>query len=464
MAELESDGPSGASFMAELTSAEAEFETLRLTEVEAEKERVAAARVLEDIRGGLIRWERDLAVAAERAGAAERRLQQIELEREDAEARRETARVDAEALAASASKRDEELSAVLARVEESRAAAEAVRARLAEARERAEAVENRQHAAARRAAQLEGDREAAEAQGAELALHLERLQQEIHGTDTLVADLASQGDLFSDRVQTLAEEVAAAAAAADGLEERVRAARVALKEAVVADEEAQSRATSVAARVEALQRLESEQAGVAPAVQAAIEQTPTPILGRVLDFMSGPPELIGAVEAMLGPVAQGLVVSNSANAKKLLSWFSGVWDGSGGLYVLPLDRVPKVDRQGSLADRLEFSGKGADWARALLSDVELVDDGSLLTGEGVRLTAGGASVDHFGIVRIGTPHGGGGVLERRERLKALEDEARVDTRRGRGCRRRSAVRPVRIRCAGGRARGRTIGTPRGRGP
>ena len=420
--ELSSDGPDGASMLAELTAAEAEFEALRVTELAAEKERVAATQALDRIRTSLVEWERDLAVAGERAGSVGRRLEQIARDRHDAEGQRDRARTDAEALEASVAEKEGTLAAVLGRLEESRAVAASVRGRLGDARRHVEEVDTRLHAAVRRAAQLEGDRESAEAQGVELAQHLERLRAEIEGATRLAADLESQGDLFADRVLSLVEETGEARSDVEAAAARVDAARDRLRECTLAETEASEAATSLGARLRALERLEREQEGVAPAVQAAIDQAPAPILGRVLDYISGPRELVGSVEALLGGMAQGLVVKGAADADRVRSWFAETWGGSGGLYLLPLDRVPEGSAPGSLAAALEISGEGGPWVRALLSGVDLVEDGELLTGTGPRVTSDGASVDALGVVRVGTPHGGGGVLERREELKALRAE------------------------------------------
>ena len=75
--DLQTDVQNAAGMVAELSTAEAEFEALRLREVEAEKERSSSVSNLDSIREQLIGWERDLAVADERATYAERRLAQI---------------------------------------------------------------------------------------------------------------------------------------------------------------------------------------------------------------------------------------------------------------------------------------------------------------------------------------------------------------------------------------------------
>jgi chromosome segregation protein len=72
--DLEGDTQTGEGMVAELAAAEADFESLRLREVDAERGRSAAAKALEGVREQLVRWERDLAVADERAAYAVRRV------------------------------------------------------------------------------------------------------------------------------------------------------------------------------------------------------------------------------------------------------------------------------------------------------------------------------------------------------------------------------------------------------
>ncbi|MGB1779031.1 MAG: hypothetical protein ACPHQP_05715, partial [Longimicrobiales bacterium] len=54
--DLSGDVQTEQGMVAELASAEAEYESLRLREVDAEKERVAAAGILEGVRSQLVRW------------------------------------------------------------------------------------------------------------------------------------------------------------------------------------------------------------------------------------------------------------------------------------------------------------------------------------------------------------------------------------------------------------------------
>jgi chromosome segregation protein len=65
-------------------------------------------------------------------------------------------------------------------------------------------------------------------------------------------------------------------------------------------------------------------------------------------------------------------------------------------------------------------GAGEPWVRALLAEVDLVADDEVLTGTGrSRVGASGILRDQYGVVRLGNPSGGGGILERRDELARL---------------------------------------------
>jgi chromosome segregation protein len=125
-------------------------------------------------------------------------------------------------------------------------------------------------------------------------------------------------------------------------------------------------------------------------------------------------------------MVQGLVVKNSGTAARLLEWHSTTWGGAGGLLVLPLDRAIPEEKgeEGSLLARLELKGPGAPWVRKILGGVVLDASGTPTLGSTNRgfLSLSGAAVDSHGVIRIGNPLGSSGILERRERVKALKLE------------------------------------------
>jgi len=433
--ELEGDVQSGEGMVAALRAAEAEYEALRLRQADAERERAEAAKELEAIREQLVRWERDLAVADERASYAVRRLAHIDEERSAARSLAERLDVDAKDLETDRDRVQQEVEGLRAEAEARRAALQEVRDRLQAARERLDGVESRERDLARRGAQLEGDAEAAEAQAAELERRVERLCQELDEAATALTDLQSQGDLFTDRVADLQRAVVAAAGAAEAAASRVAEARRELEAARAAELRAADRASSLGARRAALEQLERDREGVEPAVKAALALGDGGVLGTLSDFLDADADLAHAVEWYLGGLARALVVRDGAAVERVHRWFSDSWMGGGGLILLPLDRVPLAPAGGSLLDRVRSVGEGAPWVRALLGGVEVVDDGSLQGGAGDRVARSGAVVERRGVVRLGNPGGATGLLERREHLRAILDEhaaAVVDADRAQG--------------------------------
>jgi chromosome segregation protein len=419
--DLTHDVESGRGMVAEVQAAEAAYEALRLKEVDAERDRLRAVEGLEGIRDQLVRWERDLAVADERATYADRRLGQIQVER--AEALERVGRLDtgAEELQGGKDRLQVEVDGLHSLAEGRRAALGEVRDRLQEARGRLEGAESREREIARRGAQLEGDAEAADAQAAELDRRLEHLTAELDEAAKTLTDLTSQGDLFSGRVDDLGTGVEEARRAVEAASRAVAQARRDLDDARSVEIEATDRASSLGARRAVLERLERDREGVGPAVKAALELGDSGVLGTLSDFVDTHSDLARAVEAYLGPLARALVVRDGPAVGRLHNWFVEVWEGRGGLILLPLDRVPSSARgaSGSLLDKVGAKGEGAPWVRALLDGVRLMDDDSVHGGGHEGVAVSGTVVERRGVVRLGNPVGATGVLERKEELRVV---------------------------------------------
>ncbi len=420
---LAGDSGHGEGMRAELQTLETEYESLRIRQVEAEKARGEAAAALDGVRTELSRWERDLAVAGERAAAAERRLEQIGFDRA----------TTAEALSTTGAQLDEirerdrvvqaSLGGIRAEVEAHSDATAGVRERLARARERLEAAEARERGLARRGALLDGDAEAADSQAAELERRIARLQEELEQASSVLTDIESQGDLFTSRQDELTRAEAEARAAAHAAAEGVEAARKALEAARAEERSAEDRAASVETRLRALRRMERGREGVEPVVRAALGHADLKPLGTLSDFIVAPTEVAEPLEAFLGPLARGLVVPDRKSAEAARRWFRERWEGGGGLVLIPADSAPEPG--GPLPDGVSATGAGAAWVEALLGGVALVDDDALTdstAGDRVRVSRTGGSVDPRGVIRIGDPSGSAGVLARREEIRSLESE------------------------------------------
>jgi chromosome segregation protein len=406
--DLSGDQQTEQGMVAELTSAEAEFEALRLREVDAEKARIAAAGALDTIRQQLVRWERDLAVSDERAAYAERRLGQIDEERSEAATRAEGLAADEADLSTRRGQAMDELTELRAVAAARAADAEKVRARLQEARKELDEVESRGREIARRGAQLEGDAAASDAQAAELERRLGQASEELTKTSDTLTDLESQGDLFAGRLDELSGVLDAARSTVEAAREAVEATRAAFEVARRTDREATDRAAALGARKTALESLDRDREGVEPVVRAALGRSDEGILGVLSDFIDAEAQTSASVEGYLGPLSTALVVRDASALDRTLTWFTSEWQGGGGLIVLPLDRVPVTAGKaaGGLLDRVGATGPGAPWVRALLDGVEA-------SGAEAPVT------ERDGVVRVGNPSGGSGVLERKEELKKI---------------------------------------------
>jgi chromosome segregation protein len=407
--ELAGDIRSGEGVIAELATAEAEFEALRLRQVDAERNRSQAAKELDGVREHLVRWERELAVADERGAYAERRLAQIDEERGQTRERAERLHQEQGALERDRGGLAEELAGLKGVADERADEVASVRARLLEAREALEAVETRARDLARRGAQLEGDAEASEAQAEELGRRIDQVDAELASASETLTDLESQGDLFSGRVEDLADTVGSSRAAMEAAETAVAEGRARFEAARAEEREAAAEAAALGARRSALERLQEGLEGVQPVVKAALGLGDDGVLAPLSDYVEADAETMRAAEAYLGTLATALVVRDSETLERIVGWFRQEWSGGGGLIALPLDRVPAAAASGGLLARLTVTGAGAPWVRALLEGVEV--SGPAL--EGVPVTERG------GVVRIGDPGGGSGVLERKEELRGL---------------------------------------------
>ena len=416
---LDGDRKTGQGVVAELRTAEAKVETMRLEEVDAERSRSEAATALEGIRESLVEWERDLAVAEERRGYAERRLEQIGGDRDASAIRLRRVEEELAALDQRHGGRDVELERIRNEVTRHAEVMASLRARLEEARARVEETEHHERDVVRKGAQLEGDADAAEGQAAELERRLRRLDTELRDASDALSDLESQGDLFTGRLGGLEGGVEEAEARLDATRAALGDRKTSLENARRGEMQAARAAQGIEAEMAALEALERGQEGIDPPAKAALALGDADVVGSLLDFIEVSAELGPAVEAYLGTLARALVVRNSQTADRLIRWFSEDWQGGGGIILLPLDHVP-AKSPGTLLDSVRGIGEGAPWVEALLGEVDLVDDAGS-EGRPIRpqLLRNGTILDPRGLIRVGAPSAISGRLGRKDRLDTL---------------------------------------------
>lgn len=421
---LSGDQQSGQGMVAELRTAEAKYEELRLREADLQRQRTDAAGALETVREALVRWERDLAVAREKGGAAQRRMDQITDERAEGSERLSRAEGEEGALRASKDELDAELVAARSDLGKSQALAAGVRERLDTARQQMDEAQSRERELTRRGAQLEGDAAAADAQTLELDRRIQHLQPQLDDASTTLSDLAEQGDLFTGRVDSLTTDLGRALEFLDTAEAGLEAAALSVKEASQANLGAVAARERLLAEQGALQSLDRSQEGIDPVVKAVADAGLEGIVGGLLEFIEPAGGGAQAVENYLGPLSRGIVVQDAATVTRLAAWFREEWSGGGGLILLPLDAVPETTgERGTLLNAVAPQGRGASWVEALLWSVDLVDDGEMaraMPGRS-RVSESGVVVDSMGVHRLGNPTGASGALRRKGRLRELAE-------------------------------------------
>ena len=416
------------SLQARIQTAESRLESLRVEQVAAERERMKVAARLGEVKDELVRWERELAVAEEQSAYARRRIAQIEGERADARARIVAGEAESAELKERRAALAKGLEKAREELEQHQRRAGEVRQELSAVRQEVKEVEAVEQEAARRMAQLQGDLEASEASRVELEGRARHLEEELEAVRAALDELNSQGDLFSDEVATRADELALARSRLEEVQASAGEARETFERARKEEMEAQDRAGSLATRRSALARMEEDREGLDPAIQAVLQAPPEGVQGLLADFLEPGPGLSSAVEAYLGVYLRALVVRDCRAASELADWFRDRWEGGGGMIILPLDRVPEVDGPEGVLDRVTVQGAGARWAEALLHGVELAEswepgpDGAA-DPRPDRVAADGKWVERGGVLSVGNPLGATDLLERKERLRAVEKEA-----------------------------------------
>jgi chromosome segregation protein len=171
--------------------------------------------------------------------------------------------------------------------------------------------------------------------------------------------------------------------------------------------------TSLESRVSALEILERERVGMAPAAARLLQDRERfgagAVLGPLSDFISTDPDAAVLVERYLGASVHAVLVKDSHAADAVREWHRRT--NPGPLLLLPLDAVAgnEASIQDALAARIEAAPTARGWIQALLGRVRT-------TGEGAGF------VDARGAVWLPGEPAGAGPLRRRAELSGLKEE------------------------------------------
>jgi len=377
----------------------------------AEARRTEVERRLGDAKLEVGRLESDVALAAERLSNAAQRRQTAADERAQAEQRAARAMREHEAADVERAAAERDLAAVQGELSARTVDENDVRGRLtaqrAAVRELEEALQRR--ADSSRALELEGaslDRERSE-----LREQLALATAERQDREAAAHESTRQAEAASQRV---ARDANAAVRAVESLQ-HARRHVAALQEqemsARSARRQAEAALTQLEARRDALTELDREHVGLAPGAQALLKAHLDGVLGPLADFVRTSRRDAELAERLLGEWLHAVLVRDASVIEAIRAWHAETQPGP--LVLLPCVPGPQLGADGHpLKDELRVDGPAAAWVRALLAGHEVLGSGAL------RRANGAVFLDS------GTPATGGGPLQRRAELEALEKDVR----------------------------------------
>jgi len=406
----------------EVRGAEVSRDVAHAARASAETARHERAALAAAARQSVLELQQELAVAEERHRNALSRRERALQERSEGAAFTDRLAAELEAALGEETGCADALSTAAGILRERVGTEDAARLGVTTAREGADLVERDLRALRDDARRHELERENAERELAEVAQRTAALLAEHEA-------LASRLTLAERELAHADESLAIARGAAAAADAALDAARTAAREA--RDREASARAdvrqmeeehTAQQGRLAALEGLERERVGLAPAAARLLRERERfgadAVLGPLSDFIGADAAVAAQVERFLGPTVHAVVVRDRRAADAVRAWHAETQPGA--LLLLPLDALAEagvsVDPSDLLA-HVRAGGAAAGWIRALLGKV--------------RATADGAGfVDSRGAVWLPARDTGAGPLARRAELDTLRGSlVTLDARR-----------------------------------
>ncbi|HEX6631619.1 MAG TPA: AAA family ATPase, partial [Gemmatimonadaceae bacterium] len=296
------------------------------------------------------------------------------------------------------------------------AAEEEVRGVVAQARAALEQNERRLRELRDQVRRLELDRESVQREMVDATRRAETLEGELQQVTDNVASIAGELSLAEEALERARVQVAQSTAALDG-------ARVAAREARDRESAARSELARAAeslhqleGKANALEALERERVGLAPAAAKLLRDRQQfgegAVLGPLSDFIETTPDTALLVERFLGANLHAVLVRDREATEAVRRWHARA--NPGPLLLLPLDAEPPDHATEGDSDattllaRVNAAPAARGWIRNLLGRVRAEE-------------AGAAFVDARGAVWLPGAVSGPGPLRRRAELGELRD-------------------------------------------
>ena len=397
-----------------LRNAEAARDTALTERTTAEARRTELARLVSDQRESTQQLRGEIAVAEERLRNATSRRERAEEERREGDAiagrvsgELERASTEFAQLEATLRAADDALASHARHDEEVRTTLSGARSNLEQGERALRELREELHRA--QLDQQSGARERDELSARRAALEAEQTQL-FDAAEAARRDLAAADDAAAIAAARVAETTAAAEDAHDDLlqaRERESAARTEL----LRIEELH---TALSAKLNALEGLERERVGLAPAAARLLKERGIfgegAVLGPLSDFISADANSASLVERFLGATVNAVLIRDRSVAEAVRAWHASA--APGPLLLLPVDSLfeqpaDSPDGEPGLAALVESSSPASGWVRSLLGRVTSMESGTAFT-------------DARGAIWLPAAESGPGPLRRRAEITDLK--------------------------------------------
>lgn len=361
-----------------------------------------------------------------RLSEARASLSSIERQRSEAASQLEHSQDDLASSAATLSKLEEDVAELGPKAAEARKALQAKDSRIeqlsAEQRSLQRVADEETLAYARLSEQISN----AEVEDAMFASRISQLEDTIATCDEALSSRRA-------RIQGLGEDIADAEDALTETTNSIDRLRKELDDATDAEDRARRALSEAQASLAALRSVDEAQALASPLVQALCsdEKTSELVQCRLSDLIDVPPELEELVERLLGDDLATLVVENEASLECVVGRALDAASNGGRAVIASLANTGAAQRNDDTLDllihHLNVREEAQGLVGALLGDVALAPNltEALHSHEAnpgyCFVTPDGATILEDGRCVVGTSGAEAGALERKRRIRALDD-------------------------------------------
>ncbi len=393
---------------ARLAEAERTREVATGRRAAADAARHEISRIAGAARQAVLTLRGELAVADERQRNASSRRARAEEERQQGQAAGERTAAERAQAAAERAEHERAVADAAEALGERVAVEDETRRVVAATRQRADQADRQARELRDQARRLEIDRDAALREQQETAARLATLDRDLSAARERLAVVRRDAEHARDAIAFAREGALVAQQALDGARQGVRTAREAEAGARAELARADQEHTTLGGRAHALEALERDRVGLAPAAARLLKERARfgdgAVLGPLSDFLDADADAAAEVERFLGAHLYAVVVRDRAAADAVRAWH--VAANPGPLVLLPADAAgARADDADGLAARVRTTGDAAGWARTLLGGVEVLGAGAYADARGAVLLPGAAA--------------GPGTLRRRAELAEL---------------------------------------------